>query len=507
MENAHRLALDTKASECETILRGLEDEIRGNRDEQGGIREKLSRMQRATLESAQLELQQDSEVWDIERDYLMDDMVLKKMELEKVQERRRLLEDLQMERLAAVESIEEERNRRRDEQDNKLERLLGRIPHMQGVLTVDHDLTTKVMGDYGEEDDGKVVFKLGEEVNTIRKEEFDRKIEEGRKAREELEKARVEKEDRFKALETERVKLDRIVGRGSKYLVDMELARVRDEADEGDFDVAGVVEMEREVKVDLIFRGLGEDVTSKADKDKAVEDTVVLFEDLPEEEVAAVEKKPEEGGKEGKVGEEEGDKTPDPPSPPQEPVAETPDYKKLIEAFYEKHNKEKMGDAEKALKDHEGKEKKLFAKLAKKYNAADPLVEELKRLDVHNKEKLDAYKAAKAEHDKKVAAAGKAAPADKSPPPPEYKLPAHLAKLTRQVSRLMPQSEQNLSELESQIESLESEVNWVTSTKPDSWENASARLEMGDEDAAKAKRLAYVPPLPDRASEASANMS
>ena len=77
-------------------------------------------MQRAAQEGAALEIEFDRQVWEIERDYLLDDLVLKRMELDKVKNKGILLGDLQMERLAAVDAIEEERDRRRFEQVSPL---------------------------------------------------------------------------------------------------------------------------------------------------------------------------------------------------------------------------------------------------------------------------------------------------------------------------------------------------------------------------------------------------
>ena len=85
-------------------------------------------MQRAAQEGAALEIEFDRQVWEIERDYLLDDLVLKRMELDKVKNKGILLGDLQMERLAAVDAIEEERDRRRFEQVSPLVHAPSRTP-------------------------------------------------------------------------------------------------------------------------------------------------------------------------------------------------------------------------------------------------------------------------------------------------------------------------------------------------------------------------------------------
>ena len=49
------------------------------------------------------------------------------------------------------------------------------------------------------------------------------------------------------------------------------------------------------------------------------------------------------------------------------------DYNKLLKEFYQQHNPAKLGEVEQTLQKYRGKEKELFAKLAKKYNTVDPL--------------------------------------------------------------------------------------------------------------------------------------
>ena len=50
-----------------------------------------------------------------------------------------------------------------------------------------------------------------------------------------------------------------------------------------------------------------------------------------------------------------------------------PDYRTLLVQFYHKHNSAKVNEVEQTLKKYKGKEKEMFAKLAQKYKAQNPL--------------------------------------------------------------------------------------------------------------------------------------
>ena len=386
-------------------------------------------------------------------------------------------------------------------QDNKLAILLGRIPHMQGVLTVDHELTTRVMGDYGEDDDGRVVYKLGDELNKVRKEEYEKWLEMSKSVAKKLAEEKVEKEERLRILEGERKKLDRITTRGNKYLVAMELDRSRDpDEDDRDFDVAGVVELDKEVRVGLMFKGLKEDIFETTDDDPPLSEAPKLFDEVPEEPASAAEDSPEASAAIPPVP-----STPPVPQspPPTPPSLATPDYKSLLTAFYTQYNKEKLPKIDSILKNSK-KIEAQFEKLAKQYNTENPLVKENERQAQHNKALTSDYNKSKAEYD--AAQAAKAAtqlspitPATTSPPPPTttstpapaaYTLPPHLALLSKQVEILIPRSQENLGTLETEIEQLESEVTWVLSTKPSTWEDSSSRLHNIDEEAARTRRIA-----------------
>mmetsp|Transcript_10312 Transcript_10312/g.15211 ORF Transcript_10312/g.15211 Transcript_10312/m.15211 type:complete len:636 (-) Transcript_10312:87-1994(-) len=57
------------------------------------------------------------------------------------------------------------------------------------------------------------------------------------------------------------------------------------------------------------------------------------------------------------------------------PAAPNRDYHSVLTKFYEKHNPSKLGEVQRTLEKYRGKEIPMFAKLAQKYNAPNPLDE------------------------------------------------------------------------------------------------------------------------------------
>lgn len=116
VENSRRVMLDRKAESLEDTLKNLDKEITENREKQQSNHETLGKMQKDELDVLLMEAKFDAEVHEVERDYALDEIVLRKMELDRIRQRAQLLEELQMDRLAALEAVDEERVRRKYEQ-------------------------------------------------------------------------------------------------------------------------------------------------------------------------------------------------------------------------------------------------------------------------------------------------------------------------------------------------------------------------------------------------------
>jgi len=106
-----------------------------------------------------------------------------------------------MDRLASLEAVEDERKRRTYEQENKLEILLGKIPHLTTGLEESEIKNTfdakKIMGEYGAENED-AVYRAGDASKKIREEKYKVMVAEMQKERvewvEEKAKVRSDKE-------------------------------------------------------------------------------------------------------------------------------------------------------------------------------------------------------------------------------------------------------------------------------------------------------------------------
>lgn len=268
-----RVELDTKAIQYEATVKELDDCIQLERKNQSAAREELSKLQKVALENAMMEVEFDREVWEVEKGYEVENLALKKMEQEKIRERILLLESLQIDRLGAVEAIAAEKMRRKEEQENKLERLINRIPHLVeeverndlSELSGDKDdMSERVLGDYDNEHDDQV-FRLGNEVNKLRVTRLNQLISEFKEERERfLEKRAVVSSD-INDLSRRRIQLRKQLDHDHAYLVKFELGEVEqlENGDEGKENETGEnadgdkeLQLERDQKEIFIFKNL-----------------------------------------------------------------------------------------------------------------------------------------------------------------------------------------------------------------------------------------------------------
>ena len=268
-----RVELDTKAIQYEATVKELDDCIQLERKNQSAAREELSKLQKVALENAMMEVEFDREVWEVEKGYEVENLALKKMEQEKIRERILLLESLQIDRLGAVEAIAAEKMRRKEEQENKLERLINRIPHLVeeverndlSELSGDKDdMSERVLGDYDNEHDDQV-FRLGNEVNKLRVTRLNQSISEFKEERERfLEKRAVVSSD-INDLSRRRIQLRKQLDHDHAYLVKFELGEVEqlENGDEGKENETGEnadgdkeLQLERDQKEIFIFKNL-----------------------------------------------------------------------------------------------------------------------------------------------------------------------------------------------------------------------------------------------------------
>ena len=74
-----RVELDTKAIQYEATVKELDDCIQLERKNQSAAREELSKLQKVALENAMMEVEFDSEVWEVEKGYEVENLALKKI--------------------------------------------------------------------------------------------------------------------------------------------------------------------------------------------------------------------------------------------------------------------------------------------------------------------------------------------------------------------------------------------------------------------------------------------
>jgi len=517
VENSKRVKLDKKASSLENKLKSLDTEIKENRAAQQETHQLLGNMHESSLKVMLMEAEFDKEVWDIEQDYALDDVVLKKMERDKVQEQLKLLEELQMDKLAALEAVEEERKRRKYEQENKLDILLGKIPHLaevvgeEGAGGLGHGISQKIMGEYGDEEDDEQVYRLGDEINKMREERHHEAIEEMRNSRVDWVKKRDDLMKEREEMQKQLLRVAKLEKKGRDYLVKLELGDVKENLEDVPdeavqlpkvFDDLPLEEGAKEPEQD----GAKKEAEGASPKDKLGAD----------KEETTKNEGDDENPSPDKTGEGAPDQPfdpipiPEPPHPPPAAELAKPDYKDLMTKFYEQYNPAKVDDVEKVLKKKktDADMQKTFESLAKKYNCENPLPPEKARLDESNKEKQAEYDKLKVEYDaklaeweeekKKIEVQNEAASASKhakvGPPKKETKLlelPPEMLLVTEQVENLMPKSETNLEKLEESVKKLEVEYEWVQSTKPMAWVDAEKRLDSLDEEQERRLKSAF----------------
>ncbi|GMH97431.1 hypothetical protein TrVE_jg3231 [Triparma verrucosa] len=503
VENSRRVMLDRKAESLEDTLKNLDKEITDNRQKQQSNHETLGKMQVEELSVLLMEAKFDAEVHEVERDYALDEIVLRKMELDRIRQRAQLLEELQMDRLAALEAVDEERVRRKYEQEHKLEILLGKIPHLhEAGITADSlkDKTDYIMGDYDDEEaEDQQVYRLGDISNKMREEKHLKDMEEMRKDRKGWIAERLELIEEKRILSEERERLKKLETKGLDYLVKVEKGEEVETID----DVKDLT-----VKVDELF-----DDDIEEEHEEKEEKAGEKAEEKAEKEEENQEEKEEEVKEETPL--------PPKPEPPSESSLEEPDWKALLTTFYEKYNPTKLSEVDDVLKkkptvkDRE----KVFAKLAKKYNCDDPLIAERKRLEDVNKDKKEEYEKKAAEYDaaleaweserdKAAAAKAETAEDDKDNNNEKHKdakkeeeeekpkikpnpLPPEIAKITRQVERQIPKSETNKIQLLREFENLSKEMEWIESQKPKAWRDAESRLDRLDEEEQTRRKKAF----------------
>ena len=105
VENSRRVMLDRKAESLEDTLKNLDKEITDNRQKQQSNHETLGKMQVEELSVLLMEAKFDAEVHEVERDYALDEIVLRKMELDRIRQRAQLLEELQMDMLILLSIV------------------------------------------------------------------------------------------------------------------------------------------------------------------------------------------------------------------------------------------------------------------------------------------------------------------------------------------------------------------------------------------------------------------
>ena len=179
-------------------------------------------------------------------------------------------------------------------------------------------------------------------------------------------------------LEEERRVAVRRLRKGKEWLVRVELGEEKAEVggEEGD-DVAAVDVFEglEEKKKDKPEEDTKED-KKDTELDADIDADVNAGADADNTKKANPDKKFEEK-KEDEAKDET--KTPPPPLPPKptEPTYEEMNYKAILTSFYEKFAPKKVKEVDKTLAKKKTPEdlEKEFARLAKKYNCADPLVE------------------------------------------------------------------------------------------------------------------------------------
>jgi hypothetical protein len=111
-----------------------------------------------------------------------------------------------MDRLASLEAVEDERKRRTYEQENKLEILLGKIPHLTTGLE-ESDIkeafdAKEIMGEYGNENED-AVYRAGDASKKLKEQKYKEMIEN-------MQKERVEWVEERKKLEKDLLKLEEV---------------------------------------------------------------------------------------------------------------------------------------------------------------------------------------------------------------------------------------------------------------------------------------------------------
>lgn len=92
VEKSHRVKLDRKATQHEANIKTLDSVISSNRDIITTTVTELEKLHQSELEAKLMEAEFEKEIWELERDVQLDKIILEKMELQKVQDRIKILE-------------------------------------------------------------------------------------------------------------------------------------------------------------------------------------------------------------------------------------------------------------------------------------------------------------------------------------------------------------------------------------------------------------------------------
>ena len=454
VENSNRVRLDNKATDFAERIKELDKVIKEERSKQTRLREKVLEQQRIVTMERKGDLELDKEVFDLEIDFKVENLAMHKLEASKIREKIELLEDLQMLKVSAVSAIEKERERREEERKNKLERLLNRIPHLdeaakqgdgeeyEGVdVNVDKEMVDRVLGPHGDENDD-AVFRLGGEVNKMRRKNHEIFIAEHRKAKENVKREKEEVLKSIRGVNVRRKMLEDIVGRGHEFMVKLELGEVQLE-EINVLVVDGVEETER---------GLNE-----------------IFQNLP-----ITDENPLPHLKEGQQQERRRN---------DQGQGQRFDYTAILTTFYETHNKEKLDEVNKTLKKFEGKESELFDNLSKKYKTANPLSA---TSPVPQPTKSPA----------ETNNFQQASPPLKSPSftstSTASALPAYLKVMAVKAKNVIPVSAKTVEKTRNVLSDLDAECQWLKSTKTDAWEEAKNRLDKVNVSKMKKSKESYI---------------